>query len=167
MVEMAGKFQEVFICHPKRTAIGSFQGSLASVPAPQLGAHAIRSVLADAKLTADSAGIDEVILGCILTAGVGQAPARQATIFSGLPVSTQVMTINKVCSSGLKAVMLAADRVELGRAHAVIAGGMESMSLAPYVIPALRTGARMGSTQALDTLIHDALWDVYARSRRE
>lgn len=151
--------EAVFICSPRRTAIGSFGGALSNTPAPRLGAHAIGAVLGDTGVKPDS--IDEVIMGCVLTAGVGQAPARQAAIFAGLPPTVQAMTVNKVCSSGLKAVMLAADAIRLGRAQAVIAGGMENMSLAPYLMPQLRNGARLGHATAEDSIIRDGLWDVY------
>ncbi|MCB0322117.1 MAG: thiolase family protein [Bdellovibrionales bacterium] len=149
----------VFLCAPKRTAIGSFHGALADVPAPDLGAHVIRAVLESAGVAPDS--IQEVILGCVLMAGCGQAPARQAALGAGLPNTVQAMTINKVCSSGLKAVMLAADAVRLGRADAVVAGGVENMSRAPYLLPQMRSGARLGHTLAEDSVIKDALWDVY------
>lgn len=156
---MANDDKEVVLCSPKRTAIGSFQGTLQSLPVTELATHVVKAILADSAVPADT--IQEVILGCVLMAGAGQAPARQVVIRSNLPTTVQAMTVNKVCSSGLKSVMLAADRIQLGYADAVIAGGMESMSQAPYILPALRGGARMGATQALDTLIHDALWDVY------
>jgi len=149
----------VLICAAKRTPIGSFQGSLSSLSAPELGAVALRAVLSQSGAPIDS--INEVILGCVLTAGMGQAPARQAAIKAGLPNHVQAMTVNKVCSSGLKAVMLAAQSVQLGMSDAVLAGGMESMSQAPYVLPSLRSGARLGNTQALDTIVKDGLWDVY------
>ncbi len=148
-----------FICFPLRTAIGSFQGSLSSISAPDLASLVIRELLEVSKL--DPATIEEVILGSVLTAGQGQAPARQAVIKSGLPDSVQAMTINKVCSSGLKAVMLAANQIALGQASAIIAGGMENMSLAPYYLTSLRGGARLGNTQAEDSIIKDGLWDVY------
>lgn len=149
----------VFLCGAKRTAIGSLQGAFALVPATELAAKVFESVLATTAVPPES--IDEVILGCVLSAGLGQAPARQAALRAGLPQSVQAMTINKVCSSGLKAVMLAAQLVELGAADAVLAGGTENMSLAPYLLPALRTGARLGHAQAEDSIIKDALWDVY------
>ena len=149
----------VFICAPKRTAIGSFQGSLASVEAPELAAVVIRAIIAELNLAPDA--VHEVILGTVLSAGQGQAPARQAAIKAGLSNAVHAMTVNKVCSSGLKAVLLARDSLRLGRSDAVIAGGMESMSMAPYLVPSLRAGARLGNTQAIDSLIHDALWDVY------
>ena len=149
----------VFICAAKRTAVGSYQGSLASVSATELGAHVIRAVMEQCGLSNDT--IDQVILGCILTAGVGQAPARQAALGAGLANTVQALTINKVCSSGLKAVMLAADAIQLGHAQSVLAGGMENMSQAPYLLPSMRAGARLGHVEAVDSIILDALWDVY------
>lgn len=151
--------RDVFICKPKRTAIGSFQGALAAVSAVDLGVTVVKEILASLNLAPDS--IDEVIVGSVLTAGQGQAPARQVAIKAGLSKSVQAMTINKVCSSGLKAVMLAANSVQLGQSEAVIAGGMESMSQAPYLLPSLRTGARLGHSEAEDSIIRDGLWDVY------
>ena len=151
--------EPIYICNPLRTAIGSFGGTLATVPGPELGAHIIRAVLEQSGAQAES--IDEVIMGCILTAGQGQAPARQAAIKAGLPNTTQAMTINKVCSSGLKAVMLAADNIALGHSEAIIAGGFENMSLSPYLLPALRNGARLGHSNAQDSMIVDGLWDPY------
>lgn len=151
--------EPIFICSPLRTPIGSFGGTLASVPGPDLGAHAIRSVLEATGISPES--VDEVIMGCILTAGQGQAPARQAAIKAGLPNTTQAMTINKVCSSGLKAVMLAADHVALGHSQAIIAGGFENMSQSPYLLPAMRNGARLGHSSAQDSMIVDGLWDPY------
>ncbi|MCB0343574.1 MAG: thiolase family protein [Bdellovibrionales bacterium] len=151
--------EPIYLCSPLRTPIGSFGGTLAGVPGPELGAHVIRAVLEQSG--ADPATIDEVIMGCILTAGQGQAPARQAVIKAGLPSTTQALTINKVCSSGLKAVMLAADSVALGHSDAIIAGGFENMSQSPYLLPALRNGARLGHSSALDSMIVDGLWDPY------
>lgn len=148
-----------YICYPTRTAIGSFQGSLANVPAPELAAHLIKSILINSKL--DPAKLDEVILGSVLTAAQGQAPARQALIKGGIPNTVQAMTINKVCSSGLKAVMLASTQIASGNAEAIIAGGMENMSLVPYYLSTLRSGARLGHSQAEDGIIKDGLWDVY------
>lgn len=148
-----------YICYPTRTAIGSFQGSLANVPAPELAAHLIKSILTNSKL--DPAKLDEVILGSVLTAAQGQAPARQALIKGGIPNTVQAMTINKVCSSGLKAVMLASTQIASGNAEAIIAGGMENMSLVPYYLSTLRSGARLGHSQAEDGIIKDGLWDVY------
>ncbi len=149
----------IYLCAPKRTAIGCFAGSLASLSAPQLGAQIIKAVLEESSVPLDS--INEVIMGCVLQAGTGQAPARQAALGSGLPRSVQAMTINKVCSSGLKAVMLAANSIETGQAEAIVAGGMESMSRAPFYLPGMRDGVRLGHTQAEDSIIKDGLWDVY------
>jgi acetyl-CoA C-acetyltransferase len=149
----------IFLCSAKRTAIGSFNGALASVSGIELGNTVVRAVIADSAVPPES--IDEVILGCVLMSGMGQAPARQVALGSGLPNSVQAMTINKVCSSGLKAVMLAVNEVRLGNARAIIAGGMESMSNAPYLLPAMRRGARLGNTSAEDSILKDALWDVY------
>jgi acetyl-CoA C-acetyltransferase len=142
-----------------RTPIGAFLGSLSELPAPRLGAVAIAEALRRAGI--EPAQVDEVIMGNVLTAGVGQAPARQAAIFAGLPEHVPCMTINKVCGSGLKAVMLADQAIRCGDAEIVVAGGQESMSNAPYLIPKARTGLRMGNAQLIDSMIHDGLWDVY------
>ena len=142
-----------------RTPIGAFLGSLSELPAPRLGAIAIREALQRAGIEPER--VDEVIMGNVLTAGVGQAPARQAAIFAGLPEHVPCMTINKVCGSGLKAVMLADQAIRCGDADIVVAGGQESMSNAPYLIPKARTGLRMGNAQLIDSMIHDGLWDVY------
>lgn len=149
----------VFLCAAKRTAIGSFQGALADIPVTELGSTIVSAVVSSSGI--DAAKVNAVVLGCILTAGTGQAPARQVAIKSGLPNRVQAMTINKVCSSGLKAVMLAANYVQLGQFDCVMAGGMENMSLAPYYLPRLRSGARLGHTVAEDSIIRDGLWDVY------
>lgn len=149
----------IFLCNAKRSAIGSFGGALAGMSAPDLGAAVIRSILETTKIPGDQ--INEVIMGQVLTAGCGQAPARQVMIKAGLPASVHAMTINKVCSSGLKAVMLASTAIRAGEAQAIIAGGMESMSQAPYLLPSLRNGARLGHTPAEDSIIRDGLWDVY------
>lgn len=149
----------VYIYAAKRTPIGSFMGSLSTLPSPQLGAIAAKAAIASIALNPKD--IDEVIMGCVLPAGVGQAPARQVGIFSGVPESARAMTINKVCGSGLKAVALAADRIALGHAQTVLAGGMENMSLAPHYLKTLRTGAKMGNQELIDGMIHDGLWDVY------
>ncbi len=151
--------EEVYLCSAKRTAIGSFQGALAEFPVPALGAHVIKAVLETSG--ADPKTIQEVIMGCVLTAGVGQAPARQALVKAGLPYNVQALTVNKVCSSGLKSVMLASNAIELGHQEAIIAGGMESMSSAPYLMPTLRSGARLGNAVAEDSIVKDGLWDVY------
>ena len=142
-----------------RTAIGKFGGTLAKTPAPELGATVIGELLKRARL--EPGQIDEVILGQVLTAGSGQNPARQAAIKAGLPVAVPAMTINKVCGSGLKAVMLAAQAIANGDAEIVIAGGQENMSLAPHVLPGSRDGFRMGDVKLIDSMIVDGLWDVY------
>ncbi|GAB4465888.1 MAG: acetyl-CoA C-acetyltransferase [Burkholderiaceae bacterium] len=144
-----------------RTAIGKFGGTLAKTPAPELGAVVIGELLKRARL--EPGQIDEVILGQVLTAGAGQNPARQAAIKAGLPVAVPAMTINKVCGSGLKAVMLAAQAIANDDADVVIAGGQENMSLAPHVLPGSRDGFRMGDVKMIDSMIVDGLWDVYNR----
>lgn len=151
--------QEVVIVAATRTAIGRFQGGLATVPAPALGATVIRALLAQTGIAGEQ--ISEVILGQVLTAGSGQNPARQAALQAGLPHSVPAMTVNKVCGSGLKAVQLAAQAIACGDAEIVIAGGQENMSLAPYVLPKVRTGLRMGHSEVLDSMIHDGLWDAF------
>ncbi|MEE2644910.1 MAG: acetyl-CoA C-acetyltransferase [Myxococcota bacterium] len=151
--------REVVIVSAVRTPIGAFQGSLASLSAPKLGSIAIKGALERAKLSGDQ--VDEVIMGCVLSAGVGQAPARQAALAAGLTQSTPCMTINKVCGSGLKAVMLAAQAIRCGDAEVVVAGGMENMSQAPYFMPKARDGFRMGHQKVLDVMIHDGLGDPY------
>ncbi len=151
--------QDVVIVAATRTAIGSFQGSLASIPAPQLGAAVIRRLLEQTGLAGEQ--VDEVILGQVLTAGSGQNPARQAAILAGLPHAVPAMTLNKVCGSGLKALHLGAQAIRCGDAQVIIAGGMENMSLAPYVLPAARTGLRMGHAKMIDSMISDGLWDAF------
>ena len=151
--------QQAVIVAATRTAIGKFGGSLAKTPAPELGAVVIKELLKRAKLGPDQ--VDEVILGQVLAAGSGQNPARQAVIRAGLPVAVPAMTINKVCGSGLKAVMLAAQAIANGDAEVVIAGGQENMSAAPHVLMNSRDGFRMGDARMLDTMIVDGLWDVY------
>ena len=150
---------EVVIASAARTPIGSFQGTLSSLTAPKLGAIAITAALQRAGISGDV--VDECIMGCVLPAGVGQAPARQAALGAGLPQHVACMTINKVCGSGLKAVMLAAQAIRAGDADVVIAGGMESMSNAPYLLPKARTGYRMGHGELVDSMVHDGLWDPY------
>ena len=151
--------QEVVIVAATRTAIGSFQGSLAGTPAVELGAAVIRRLLEQTGL--DPAQVDEVLLGHVLTAGAGQNTARQAAIHAGLPHAVPAMTLNKVCGSGLKALHLGAQAIRCGDAEVVIAGGMENMSLAPYVMPAARTGLRMGHGKLIDSMIQDGLWDAF------
>ncbi len=151
--------QDVVIVAATRTAVGSFQGSLAGISAVDLGAAVIRALLEQTGL--DGAEVDEVILGQVLTAGAGQNPARQAAIKAGLPVAVPALTLNKVCGSGLKALHLGAQAIRCGDAEVIIAGGQESMSLAPYVMPGARTGLRMSHGQVLDSMITDGLWDAF------
>ncbi|WP_213880832.1 acetyl-CoA C-acetyltransferase [Pseudomonas sp. dw_358] len=151
--------QDVVIVAATRTAVGSFQGALAHIPAVELGATVIRRLLEQTGL--DPAQVDEVILGQVLTAGAGQNPARQAAIKAGLPFAVPAMTLNKVCGSGLKALHLGAQAIRCGDAEVIIAGGMENMSLAPYVMPGARTGLRMGNAQLVDSMISDGLWDAF------
>jgi acetyl-CoA C-acetyltransferase len=150
---------DIVIAGALRTAIGKFGGTLAKTPAPELGATVIAALLARYKLRPEQ--ISEVILGQVLTAGSGQNPARQSSIKAGLPAEIPAMTINKVCGSGLKAVMLAAQAVRCGDADIVIAGGQENMSAAPHVLPGSRDGFRMGDAKLIDSMIVDGLWDVY------
>jgi acetyl-CoA C-acetyltransferase len=145
-----------YLIAARRTPIGKFLGSLATVPAPQLAAAAIRAALADSGVAAES--VDEVILGNVLSAGVGQAPARQAALLAGLPPTVAAVTINKVCGSGLKAVMLADQAIRAGDADVIVAGGMESMSRAPHLLSGVRGGWKFGSQTAIDSLQHDGLW---------
>ncbi len=149
-----------YILSARRTAIGSFQGIFATTPAPRLGATAISAALKDAKLSPTD--IQECTMGEVLTAGVGQAPARQAALYAGLPNSVPCMTINKVCGSGLKAIMLASDSVRLGHADFAIAGGQENMTLSPHLLENSRAGYRMGNISATDSMIKDGLWDPYS-----
>ncbi|MDH4566705.1 acetyl-CoA C-acetyltransferase [Pseudomonas sp. BN414] len=151
--------QDVVIVAATRTAIGSFQGALANIPAHELGAAVIRQLLEQTGLKGEQ--IDEVILGQVLTAGAGQNPARQAAILAGLLVEVPAMSLNKLCGSGLKALHLGIQAIRCGDAEVVIAGGQESMSLAPYILPAARTGLRMGHAKALDSMIHDGLTDAF------
>jgi len=147
--------QEIVIVDAKRTPMGSFQGVFSSLSATDLGAVAIKAVVADSKL--DPKLVDEVYMGCVLPAGVGQAPARQATLKAGLPLAAACTTVNKVCGSGMKTVMLAHDQIKLGSANIVIAGGMESMSNAPYLLPKAREGMRLGHGQVIDHMFYDGL----------
>ncbi|TAK77735.1 MAG: acetyl-CoA C-acetyltransferase [Aquabacterium sp.] len=150
---------DIVIVAASRTAVGKFGGSLAKLPASELGAVVLKDLLARTKLSGDQ--ISEVILGQVLTAGVGQNPARQALIKAGLPQGVPAFTINKVCGSGLKAVMLAVQAIRDGDADIVIAGGQESMSSSPHVFPGSRDGVRMGDAKLVDSMIVDGLWDVY------
>ena len=151
--------REVVITSACRTPIGSFGGSLSSLSAPRLGAIVIQEAISRSGIRKEE--VSEVIMGCVLSAGIGQAPARQAALFAELPPTVETMTINKVCGSGLKAVMLATQAVALGDADIIIAGGMESMSNVPYLLEKARSGYRMGHGQLVDGMIKDGLWDVY------
>lgn len=151
--------ENVYVVEAKRTPFGSFGGMLADVEAPDLAAAVIKGLLASSALSAEA--VDEVIIGQVLSGGCGQAPARQAMRGAGIPDSTPALTINKVCGSGLKAVMLASDSIRLGNASVAIAGGMENMSLAPYILKKARTGYRMGHGELLDLMIYDGLTDPY------
>src|SRR5262245_21522341 len=142
-----------------RTAIGKFQGALKSFTAPQLGSIVVRAALERAELEASQ--IDEVIMGCVLQAGLGQNPSRQAALGAGLPDKVSALTVNKVCGSGLKAVMLAAQSVALGDNDIIVAGGMEAMSNAPYLLTKARDGYRMGDGEIVDSMIHDGLWCAF------
>jgi len=155
---MAG-MEEVVIISGCRTAVGKFQGSLADLSAPQLGAVAVREAVRRAGI--EPAQVDECIMGNVISAGLGQNPARQAAIFGGLPPEVGAMTVNKVCGSGLKAVALAAQAVQTGNSSIVVAGGMESMTNAPYLLPQARRGYRLGNAQIVDSMVHDGLWDIY------
>jgi len=156
---VASDRRQVVIAGGKRTPVGAFQGSLATVPATRLGATAIQAALEVSGVSGDS--VDEVIMGNVLSAGQGQAPARQAALYAGLPKSVECLTINKMCGSGLKAVMLASQAIQCGDAEVIVAGGMESMSLSPFLIPRAKTGLQLGHTELVDSIITDGLWDVY------
>jgi acetyl-CoA C-acetyltransferase len=151
--------KEVVIVSAVRTPVGSYLGSLSSLKGPELGAIVIKEAIKRANIKPED--VSEVIMGCVLPAGMGQAPARQASIFAGLPDSVPAMTINKVCGSGLKAVMLAEQAIKCGDAEIVVAGGFESMSNVPYYLDKARTGYRLGNGTIIDGMIHDGLWDVY------
>lgn len=151
--------QDVVIAAAKRTAIGTFGGSLSSLKADQLGTAVIKALLEETGVAADQ--INEVILGQVLTAGCGQNPARQAAINAGIPASVPAMTINKVCGSGLKAVHMAVQAIQCGDADMILAGGQESMSQSPHVVPNSRNGQRMGNWTMIDTMINDGLWDAF------
>src|SRR6266480_5891753 len=150
---------EVVIISGVRTAVGKFQGSLTDFSAPQLGAIAVKEAVVRAKV--DPKAVDECIMGNVISAGLGQNPARQAAIFGGLAPEVGAMTINKVCGSGLKSVALAAQAIQTGNSSLVVAGGMESMSNAPYLLPQARKGYRLGNAQIIDSMVQDGLWDIY------
>lgn len=151
--------KEVFVVSGARTPIGSFCGTLGSVPAPQLGATVIRAALEKARMEKDD--LDEVIMGNVISAGLGQNPARQAAIRAGIPPAVSATTVNKVCGSGMKSVVIGAQSIQTGMANLVVAGGMESMSGAPYLLRKAREGYRMGNGELVDSMIYDGLWDVY------
>ncbi len=155
--------QDVIIAGAARTPMGGFQGALAPVTAPALGGAAIAAALADAG--AKASAVEELLMGCVLPAGQGQAPARQAGFAAGLGEGVPATTLNKMCGSGMKAAMMAADRIALGGAEVIVAGGMESMSNAPYLLPKMRGGARMGHAQAVDHMFLDGLEDAYDTGR--
>jgi acetyl-CoA C-acetyltransferase len=152
-------FDDVVILSGCRTAVGKFQGSLSEWSAPQLGAIAVREAVKRAAIAPSE--VDECIMGNVITAGLGQNPARQAAIFGGLSPATGAMTINKVCGSGLKSVALAAQAIQTGNSSVVVAGGMESMTNAPYLLPQARKGYRLGNAEIVDSMVHDGLWDIY------
>jgi acetyl-CoA C-acetyltransferase len=152
--------ESIMILSARRTPIGAFQGALAPLSAPQLGAAAIRAAVAAAGV--EPSGLDETIMGCVLPAGLGQAPARQAALAAGVPVEVPATTVNKMCGSGMKALMLGAEQIAAGSARLVVAGGLESMSNAPYLLPKARAGYRMGHGEILDHMFYDGLqspWD--------
>jgi acetyl-CoA acetyltransferase (EC 2.3.1.9) len=151
--------KDVFIISAVRTPIGSYLGSLSGLKATELGSIVIKETLRKAGIAADK--VSEVIMGCVLPAGLGQAPARQASIGAGIPVSVPCTTVNKVCGSGLKSVMLAAQAIKSGDADIVVAGGFESMSNVPYYLDKARSGYRMGNAKIIDGMINDGLWDPY------
>lgn len=151
--------EEIVIVAAARTPVGKFQGAFAGMTATELGALAVREAVRRAGI--DAASVDECIMGNVVSAGLGQNPARQAALHGGLPPEVSAMTINKVCGSGLKAVALAAQSIVTGNAEIVVAGGMESMTNAPYLLPQGRSGFRMGNSVVVDSMVHDGLWDVY------
>ena len=148
-----------YILYAKRTPVGKMSGSLSTIPAPKLGAHLVEDALKEVSIKPEQ--VDEIIMGQVLPAGCGQAPARQAAIYGGLPTSTRALTINRVCGSGLKAVMLGDQSIQLGDAEVVFAGGQENMSLAPHLLPNSRSGYKFGNITALDHMQYDGLWDPY------
>src|SRR5438477_11763009 len=152
-------YDDVYIISGIRTPFGKFQGSLSPFTAPQLGAMAVREAVKRANL--DPKQVDECIMGNVVSAGLGQNPARQAAIFGGLPPEVGAMTVNKVCGSGLKAVALAAQAIQTENSSIVVAGGMESMTNAPYLLPQAPKGYRLGNAQIVDSMVNDGLWDIY------
>src|ERR1700721_1481561 len=153
-------YDPVVILSARRTPVGAFQGALAGLTGPQLGAAALKAALADSKIPA--AEVDEVIMGCVLAAGLGQAPARQAALGAGIPAGVPTTTVNKMCGSAMRAIMLASDQILAGSARVIVAGGLESMTNAPYLLPKARAGYRMGHQEVLDHMYFDGLqspWD--------
>ena len=153
--------REVVILSAARTPVGHFLGGLSSIPAPRLGSTAIAEAVRRSGI--DKSEVDEVLMGNVLGAGLGQAPARQATLFAGLPTSVPATTINKMCGSGLKTVMLGAQAIAAGDADIIVAGGMENMSASPYILPDARTGYRLGDGKIIDTMLHDGLIDAFSQ----
>src|SRR5258708_21388596 len=151
--------KEVVIVSAVRSPVGKFQGSLLSFAAPRLGALVVREAVRRSGV--DPAQVDECVMGCVLQAGLGQNPARQAAIYGGLPAESAALTVNQVCGSGLRAVALAAQAIRIGDAEVMVAGGMESMSNAPYLLPQARTGYRMGNGTVVDAMVNDGLWEAY------
>ena len=150
---------DAYILSSVRTAVGKFLGTLAGVPSTKLGAEVVREAIARAGIDAER--VEDVIMGCVLPAGLGQNPARQAAIWGGVPDTASALTINKVCGSGLEAVMRAAQAIRAGDAEVIVAGGMESMSRTPYLLPDARTGSRLGHGKLIDSMVQDGLWDIY------
>src|SRR5262249_38506876 len=150
---------DVVIISGVRTPIGKFQGSLSELSAPKLGAIVVREAVKRAGIK-DLNQVNECIMGHVVSAGLGQNPARRAAIYEGLPPQVGAMTINKVCGSGLKAVALGAQAIQTGNSEVVVAGGMESMTNAPYLLPQARKGYRLGNAQIVDSVVHDGLWDI-------
>src|SRR5438874_1506768 len=151
--------KDVYLAGPARTAVAVFQGAFSEVPAPKLGAAVVKAALERAGVPKDQ--VEELIMGNVLPAGLGQNVGRQCAIYAGLPNNVTGITVNKVCGSGLKAVMLAAQGIQCGDASVIVAGGCENMTRAPYVLPKARGGYRMGNGEIIDTMIHDGLWDIY------
>jgi acetyl-CoA acetyltransferases len=151
--------EHIYIVSAKRTPVGSFQGALGSTPSPQLGAAVIRAVMEESGVNGED--VQEALIGCVLPAGVGQAPARQAVLGAELPMSVRCTTVNKVCGSGMKTVMMGHDAIKAGSAQVVLTGGIESMSMAPYLLPKARGGYRMGHAQMLDHMFFDGLQNPY------
>lgn len=151
--------EDAVIVSAVRTPVGSFAGDFKDVPATELGAHAVRAALERAGISGDE--VEEVVLGCVLQAGLGQNPARQSAIAAGIPKEVPSTTINMLCGSGLKSVAIASQMIRAGDVDVVVAGGMENMTRAPYLLPAARFGARMGDAELVDSMVHDGLWDAF------